>query len=410
VQLTVHRATRQIGGNCIELRSGGTRLILDAGRPLDAPREATGLLPESLDLVAPTAGLLISHPHQDHYGLLEETPAHWAVYSGPMAVRLMTLTTNIFGKMPNRDYRQWESGVRLDVGPFRVTPLLTDHSAFDAYMLLIEADGKRVLYSGDFRMHGRKAGLVRALMRHPPRDLDALLLEGTNLGSDKPTATEEEIEDRFSTLFKATRGRVFVSWSAQNVDRTVTLYRACVRSGRTLVVDLYTAQVLELLVDAGRLPRPGLKNLKVVITRAFARLYRGKGEEAFVARMADFGISASALTKDHGRWVVMIRPSLVRDFAQKGVSPTVDDSWSFSQWIGYLAQSDGQRLKAWFDEAGAIPTHLHTSGHASAHDLKAFAAAMGAKRLVPIHGVSWDVANDGFSNIVRLQDGETLQL
>lgn len=410
MQLTVHRATRQIGGNCIELRSCGTRLILDVGRPLDAAREATGLLPASLDLGAPTAGLLISHPHQDHYGLLDETPPAWPVYSGPMAARLMALTTNIFGKMPVRDYRHWASGVQQDIGPFRVTPLLTDHSAFDAYMLLIESEGRRILYSGDFRIHGRKAGLVHALMRRPPADLDVLLLEGTNLGSDKPTATEHDLEDAFIALFERTRGRVFVSWSAQNVDRTVTLYRACLQSGRTLVVDLYTAQVLELLAEAGRLPRPGLKNLKVVITRAFARLYRGKGENAFVDRMAAHGISAAAIAQDHERWVVMVRPSLIRDLEQNGVRPSSHDAWSFSQWRGYLAQPEGQRLQVWFEAGCAKADHIHTSGHASTHDLKAFASAMGAKRLVPIHGVNWDLASDGFINIARLQDGEPLQL
>lgn len=39
--LTVHRGTKAIGGSCIEIAgSGGERLILDAGRPLDAPRDA----------------------------------------------------------------------------------------------------------------------------------------------------------------------------------------------------------------------------------------------------------------------------------------------------------------------------------------------------------------------------------
>ena len=47
----------------------------------------------------------------------------------------------------------------LEIGPFRVTPYLVDHGAFDAYALLVEADGKRVFYSGDFRGHGRKAKL-----------------------------------------------------------------------------------------------------------------------------------------------------------------------------------------------------------------------------------------------------------
>lgn len=43
VTLTVHIATQTIGGNCIEIAtSAGNRLILDMGRPLDAPRDAIG--------------------------------------------------------------------------------------------------------------------------------------------------------------------------------------------------------------------------------------------------------------------------------------------------------------------------------------------------------------------------------
>lgn len=411
LKLTVHRATDQIGGNCIELSvPSGERIILDVGRPLGAPNDAKGLLPKSLDLEAPVAGVLISHPHQDHYGLLDEVPAQWPVYSGKSAGALMALTAGIFGTVPDRDYRHWESAKPIDVGPFRITPHLTDHSAFDAYMLLIEAAGKRVLYSGDFRAHGRKAGLVGRLMASPPKDLDALLMEGTNLGSDKPTKTESDLEGDFVDLFRMTAGRVFVCWSAQNIDRTVTLYRAALKTGRTLVIDLYTAEVMELLAGAGRLPTAGWDNLKVVITRAFSRLYKSKGRGDFVDRMAKHGVSAARLAQNPEKWVIMTRPSLMRDFIPKGVIPTPKDAWSYSQWRGYLEQPDGVALKTWFDEGGAKAAHIHTSGHASVADLKSFAAAMNAKALVPIHGVAWDSERDGFSNIVRLRDGEPLEL
>jgi ribonuclease J len=81
VTLTVHRGTRQIGGNCIEVKAQCDRLVLDVGRPLDASPEATGLLPDTLDRDAP-AHVLISHPHQDHWGLLDEVPAHWSSLRG----------------------------------------------------------------------------------------------------------------------------------------------------------------------------------------------------------------------------------------------------------------------------------------------------------------------------------------
>lgn len=69
----------------------------------------------------------------------------------------------------------------IAVGPFTVTPYLVDHSAYDSYALLIEAGGRRLLYSGDLRGHGRRRDLFDALITGPPRDMHALLLEGTHV-------------------------------------------------------------------------------------------------------------------------------------------------------------------------------------------------------------------------------------
>ena len=411
MSLTVHRATQTIGGNCIEIATdGGHRIILDVGRPLDAPNDATDLLPKTLDLTAPADGVLISHPHQDHYGLLNEVPASWPVWCGEPTRRLMQLTTGIFGDPIARDFRAWTSGQPFEIGPFRVMPYLTDHSAFDAHMLLIEVGGKRVFYSGDFRRHGRKSKLVERLMASPPADIDVLLMEGTNLGSDKPTMSEDDLEAAFVDLFKETKGRVFVAWTAQNLDRTVTIYRACLKTGRTLAVDLYTAEVLETLGELGRLPQADWQNIKVVVTRSLARMYRRKGREDFVERMVPFGMSAKALTDVPSKWVIMTRPSLMRDFAAKGVVPNGDDAWSWSMWQGYLKADDGRAVQQAFEAGGARAAHIHTSGHASPADLRAFAKAIDPKVFVPIHGVSWDDGHAGFPPIRRLGDGEVMTL
>jgi len=412
VRLTIHRAAHEIGGNCIELAtSDGHRIILDAGRPLDAPEGVTaGLVPSTLDTTAPVDAVLLSHPHQDHYGLLGELPTHWPVHCGAACEKLVRLTAGIFGSEPSQPFNAWAGGVPFHVGPFTITPFLTDHSAFDAYMLLIEVHGKRLLYSGDFRLHGRKGALVRAMMARPPADLDALVMEGTNLGSDKPCSSETDLEARFADLFRATAGRIFVAWSAQNIDRTVTLYRACLRSGRTLVVDLYTAEVLDMLASFGRLPRPGWRNLKVVVTSAFARMYRNTGREGFVSRMAKHGIAADKLAETPSQWVVMTRPSLMRDYEAKGVVPTPRDAWCWSMWRGYLMNEDGRKVQAWFDGGQCPADHIHTSGHASPADLRRFATATQPKALIPIHGVNWDSEASGFPPIRRLADGEPVVL
>lgn len=408
MKLTIHRSAEQIGGNCIELETAGERLILDVGRPLDAPREAENLLPSSLSREQP-ASVLISHPHQDHWGLLNELPPAWPVYSGAATEKLIRLTAAITGGDIKTRFDHWETGKPLSIGPFTVTPLLTDHSAFDAHMLLIEAAGKRVLYSGDFRSHGRKSALVERLIANPPPNIDVLLLEGTNLGTDKPTQSESDLEEEFVELFGETPGRVFVAWSAQNVDRTVTLYRAALKAHRTLVVDLYAAEVLKLLADHGRLPHAGMDNLKVVITSRMSKRYKRSGDADFVDEMASGGrgISAAALAREPSKWVIMLRDSLWPDYERKGVKPTEHDAWSWSMWKGYLPDMS-REMRSWLRDAR--PVHIHTSGHASPQHLREFAHAVSPKKLVPIHSFTWDDNTDGFPAIHRLRDGETLTL
>jgi ribonuclease J len=390
--------------------AGGHRILLDVGRPLDAPQDGCQLLPKSLDLSGAVDGVIISHPHQDHYGLLEDVPAAWPIYCGAATERLIRLTSAIFGKELPNAFHPWKSGAALQIGPFTVTPFLIDHSAFDAYMVLIEVHGKRVFYSGDFRTHGRKSALTKRLMAAPPKNVDVLLMEGTNLGSDKSCSTEEDLEDDFVNLFRNTPGRVFVAWSAQNIDRTVTLYRACLKAGRTLVIDLYTAEVMEAIAEFGKLPRPGGKNVKVVVTSAFARMYRRTGREAFVEQMVPHGISAAKLAETPERWVVMVRPSLIRDYVPKGVMPNAHDVWCWSMWRGYLGNEDGALVSKWFKDGGSRACHIHTSGHASPAVLQSFAHAINAKQLVPIHGAAWDGDTTGFPFIRRLADGESMTI
>ena len=410
--LTVHRGTRQIGGSCIEIEHPqGNRIILDAGRPLDAPEGATGLLPASLDLSRP-ASVLISHPHQDHWGLVNELPASWQVWTGSNSAKLIAIVGDIRRQPLRRSFETWNSLSRaLTIGPFTVTPILTDHSAFDAYMLLIESAGKRVLYTGDFRRHGRKSVCVDRMMANPPARIDVLLSEGTNLGSDKPVKTEKELESDFVDLFKRTKGRVFISWSGQNIDRTVTIYRAAKRSGRTLAIDLYTADVLARISNGSRLPRPGFPNLKVVITKRLRGVYGYQGREDFIERIAQTKQGISAKQLEESRYVIMLRGALIEDYQRAGVVPTASDAYNFSMWRGYLSDPCGGYYSAamkWLQAAGAEIAYIHTRGHASPADLRAFAAAIRPKLVVPVHGAKWDVEAHGFEKVCRLADGETM--
>ena len=272
MRLRIHRGTREIGGTCIEVEAQGKRIALDVGLPLDAPAEGQeSLLPEVPGFREPDGSLLgvvISHPHLDHYGLARHIRPKVPVWIGKAANDIMTAASAyVPGGHAFADPRFIADRTPLEIGPFRITPYLVDHSAFDAYSLLVEADGKRAFYSGDFRAHGRKAELFKAMINRPPENLDVLLMEGTTIGrtgTSEGFATETDLEREFGQTIRETAGIHFVWTSSQNIDRLVTIFRAAKRTGRVLLIDLYTAVVLEA-TGRDTIPQSGWDGVRLYI-------------------------------------------------------------------------------------------------------------------------------------------------
>jgi hypothetical protein len=165
---------------------------------------------------------------------------------------------------------------------------------------------------------------------------------------------------------------------------------------------------LDRISQGTGLPRAGFSNLDVVITAGLRRNYRRQGREDFVTRMAQDGISAKRL--EGGRHIVMLRRALIRDYVRAGVVPSADDAFNFSMWKGYLSEPYHSEPLEWRRSAGAEVAYLHTSGHASAIDLRAFANAVRPKYVVPVHGLKWDEESYGFGSVRRLADTECMVL
>ena len=166
----IHRGSKQIGGNCVELESQGKRLLVDLGLPLVAEENLKEYLPniKGLDGNDPSLmGVLISHPPLDHFGLLTHISEKIPVGIGAAARRILKAARPFLpGNWPiPAEGWNFRSGQPLEIGPFSVTPFLIDHSAYDSYALQIKSEEKCVFYSGDFRNHGRKAALFERMTK-----------------------------------------------------------------------------------------------------------------------------------------------------------------------------------------------------------------------------------------------------
>src|SRR5579863_186344 len=214
MKVRIHRGTKEIGGTCVEIESQGKRLVLDVGLPLDgADSETFPLHPvKGFEKADPDLlGVVISHSHQDHYGLAHRLPKETPFLIGKAAQNILA-AAKVFSPtgLHLENVLNLNDRKPITLGAFRITPFLVDHSAYDAYAILVEAVGADLFYTGDLRAHGRKGSLFQRLLRHPPEHVDVLLLEGTTLGrsdTEQGFPTEADLENRFVELFKQTPER-----------------------------------------------------------------------------------------------------------------------------------------------------------------------------------------------------------
>lgn len=90
-----------------------------------------------------------------------------------------------------------------------------------------EADGKKILYTGDFRNHGRKGKLTDKITGRLSKHIDAVIIEGTNINEfKKKINTEENIENEIIEKVKNKIGINLIMLGSQNIDRIVSIYKA----------------------------------------------------------------------------------------------------------------------------------------------------------------------------------------
>lgn len=406
----IHRGTREIGGTVVELEVAGQRLLLDCGLPLDAGPDAPVVLPQVPGLAAPDPSLLgvvLSHGHRDHWGLLGHAHGAPPVFMGAGTERVLTAASFFIRDVPTlKAAAHLEDGRPLAIGPFTVIPHLVDHSAFDAYALTAEAGGRRLFYSGDIRSHGRKGALFERLVSRPPQGIDVMLMEGSSLGRLDEEArfpTETEIEAKMTEVIRRTPGMVLVAASAQNIDRVVSIFRATKRNARTMVVDLYAA---EMLHATGRDSVPQTSWTGVALFTPWHQRVKVKKAERFdlIERHKVSRVFPEDLAAHPERYVVLFRASLLDDLVKAGCLSRAHAIWS--QWAGYLKDEKTAALLAMLKALGVGIELIHTSGHASIPDLKRLARAIAPRTLVPIHTFEAARYPSLFENVVVRRDDE----
>jgi ribonuclease J len=389
MKVCIHRGAKEIGGTCIEIESQGKRLVLDIGQPLDCPDPETAIMPavKGFQEADPSLlGVILSHPHQDHYGLAHRLPESTRFLMGAAAERILKASADFTpsgGTFQHVTHLNNNTPIKL--GPFTITPYLVDHSAYDSYAVLIEANGKRLFYTGDLRGHGRKSKLFTELVKLPPANVDVLLMEGTTLqreSTEKGFPTEKELELELAQLFKETKGMPLVCCSGQNIDRIVTVFNATKRSGRHFIVDMYTAHILDA-TENSNVPQSYWKEVNVFLPYSQKKRILQDKSFSIAEKFKCDRIYPENLVSVASRSVMLFRPSMSRDLEKANC---LDGACLvYSMWDGYLKEEKMKPFRKWLEQRNIPLLKCHTSGHASVSDLRRLRNAFGSAVAVPVH-------------------------
>ena len=386
MKVIIHRGTHQIGGVATEIKTEKTRIIVDMGEELGLDAD---FVPHPLTITGVTDGdracnaILITHYHGDHIGQLLNAHKDIPIYMGEFAKAVLLATLKdeqVELKSRITEARTFCPGTPFDIGDISVTPYSIDHSACDSYMFLLEADGKRILHTGDFRLHGfRGKSLPKILARIGK--VDTLITEGTAFSRSATQAiTEYELQQKTRAYLEKYK-YVFVLCATTNLERICALSKAVPR-GKYFVCDGYQGKLIDILQEHWGDYSPLYRDIKKVI----------------------YGENILAKLQDRG-FLMMVRDN--RQF--RDIIGKFDPSQSiilYSMWDGYRTREKSS-IPSFLEIAGTWEP-LHTSGHASIEDIKSVIALSDPSKVVPIHTDNPQILESicPVETIVYAEDGE----
>lgn len=402
------RGSKQIGGNIIEIGTASTRLIFDAGTNLPPVGETDShddIHIDGLTQGAPAySAVFISHHHADHCGLLSRILPQIPVYCGKETSEILRIIAD-FTHRTVGSFTAFSDKAPVTVGDIKVTPILTSHSAKDAYMFYIEAEGKSVLYSGDFNGFSGTADFLAG------RRTDMLITEGTNVnaearGHSPETKDEHDVAAQAERICREYDGTVFVLCSSANEDRVQAMKAAARNTRRTDYEDLFMAA----------LRRSGDTNkYKFIANYVRENTPQHDYFDSFYRKRELIG--AETLAHTDGSKLLFVRQSM-SGFIGKYLSSLPHSEQRkrhvliYSMWKGYAKSAYTRKFLKAVEDMGVEVVYLHCSGHAYADTLKSFVEAVSPDLLVPVHCEEKDRAVFAgiYENCIMPEDGEQLDI
>jgi ribonuclease J len=399
-------------------------------------------------------GLLLSHAHADHASYINHLREDLPIYCAEETYAILkamndtsagsfndiTELTRCFETYVNkkgelsrktaqthddvvveRDFRRFQFGSEFKIGDITVEPYPVDHSLSGATGYIIHTSSGTIVYTGDFRFHGRREKESLAFM-HACKSAkpDLLLIEGTRI-DESASKTEADVEDEICAISSNSKGLSACNWSIRDTDRMLSFLNAAKKMGKKLAISIKQAYLLDQLSKCSDTLAPNLrdKDIQIYATR--------KSWGLIGSSSCDLKIR----NQDYDTWE---RPYLDKAICYKEIKENQKDYLMFctnfdlkelidiepiegSVYIKSVCEPfdaemelDWERVQNWLSHFGLGVSATHVSGHASGGQLKTFVEEVSPKTIVPIHTENAKAYEKWSNRVVCMSLGQTFNM
>ncbi len=351
-------------------------------------------------------------PNQIVYAVLRERlqedgrvfkSCHWK--SMPAQGREFLLTTQPSAKLE----QFWEkpAGAReLLTKPLRTAAHVpipfkcweVDHSIYGAAAFGFETEDGWVIYTGDFRSHGKRQAETKRFVREASSlDVAALLIEGTRASRERAgEESEEEVLHNSLEAVEKEKNLVIADFQPRHIERLETFRKIAAESGRSLVITTRDAYLLEAVKSVD-----GVDRTRDVLIYQELKETKNTWERNILQKFEDRIVDPVDVAKNPDAYILSFSfwdMKNLLDIKPKSGTYVYSSSEAFTEeaefdflrlweWlklfnfrvIGFEIRQVNGDLKPFFQPG------YHASGHASGPELLQVIETIAPRVLIPIH-------------------------